>query len=206
MKLNTLKKICCATAASILLGSNLAINAPIASAAYIEDYTTTWGTGTFNKTYHKERFQKTTTSGKATLAYMANSYHWNGGKYAASGTYSIAQNKTCSSTNSVAVASNVGLSVAPEGIGISSSFGITETNSRTTSYGDTQTYSETYTRESPAGYYTWEARIDFEKWKTDTWKRNTKNADWDYLGYGYAFTFKSVNPYFEVGYTTFSVN
>lgn len=206
MKFSSLKKICCATAATVILGSSFAFNALSAGAAYINSYTTTWETGTFNKTYHKEQFQQIDTLYVGTLRYCSTSLYWDGGRYASQNSISIAQGVTTSSTTSLSLSTSFGFQIAPEGVGVKSDYGVTSTNSVTTSYSDTQTYCQWVDRSSPAGYYTWESRINFWKWKTDTWKKNTKNASWTYLGYGYATTMQTKNPYYYCAYTNHAVN
>lgn len=204
MKSNVIKKICCAVA-TVLLGSNLAINTPIAK-AYSYSYTTEWTTGTLNKTYYKEEFKKQDSKWIATLKYCSTSLYWDGGRYSSQASIAIAQGVTTSSTNSLSLASSLGYQLAPGGIGVSGSCGITSTQSVTTSYSDTQTYCQWIDRNSPAGYYTWESRINFWKWDTKTWKKNTKNASWTYQGSGLATTMETKTPYYYCAYTSFAVN
>lgn len=80
------------------------------------------------------------------------------------------------------------------------------TKSKTTTRSDTQTYSATLTKKDKAGYYTWEARINFDKYRLNVYKKNSSGKYNTYVGSGYYCSFKSQNPYYYLAYTKNCVN
>lgn len=203
--MKTKKKLFAGLAAALIMVNSLSSAALSTNAAYVmTSYTKQWTTGIINKTYYKEQFQQFSDVYIATLKYMSNSLYWN--KNTSSQSLSIAQNRTVSKQTTFSVAEAVGLSVQKDGIGVSSTTTFTSTNSYTTSYSDVQTYTATLTSNDKVGYYTWEARINFYKWKTDRWKRANTRQSWTYLGYGWQTTYTTKNPYFYCAYTSHAVN
>lgn len=56
---------------------------------------------------------------------------------------------------------------------VSQGITISKTTSKTTTRSDTQTNTATLTKKDKAGYYTWEARINFDKYRLDVYKKNS---------------------------------
>ena len=198
------KKLLAGITATLIMTASLSATSLTADAYVKETYTKEWTTGVLNKTYYKEQFQQYSDLYTATLRYMSTSLYWN--KSTSSQSLSIAQNRTVAAQTSMSLAQSLGMSVQVDGIGVSTNASYTTTFSYTTSYSDVQTYTATLTSTDKVGYYTWEARINFYKWKTDMWKRANKRQSWNYLGYGWQTTYQTQNPYFYCAYTSFAVN
>ncbi len=163
-----------------------------------------------NTTYYRQkiyRVNSVNTYYTGTLKYLSTSLRWDGAKAnTTSQSIAISQGITVSKTTSKSYTGNIGLKIPVKCADFTFGSTYNSTNSKTTTKSDTQTYSATLTKKDKAGYYTWEARINFDKYRLSVYKKDSTGKYNTYVGSGYYCTFKSKNPYYYLAYTKNSVN
>lgn len=141
----------------------------------------------------------------ATLKYIGNSYYWDGGVYYPTATISMEVGVVVSETKSWELSESLGLEIPIYPIKIVPQMGIAYSNSLTVTQSISNMYSVTLQNGySPAGYYTFEARMNMDKYKVLTYETTSGTAV--YADTGYTFIYKSENPYYYCAYTDHSVN
>ncbi len=163
-----------------------------------------------NTTYYRQKIYRVNRANSyyiATLKYLSTSLRWDGPKAnSTSQSIAVSQGITISKTTSKTFTGNIGLKIPVKSVDFTFGGSYSSTKSKTTTRSDTQTYTATLTKKDKAGYYTWEARINFDKYRLDVYKKNSSGKYNSFVGSGYYCSFKSQNPYYYLAYTKNCVN
>lgn len=140
----------------------------------------------------------------ATLKYMGSSFYWDGGTNYPSASISMSVGVTVAATISYTLSASLGLEIPINAALLVPQIGISESYSVTVSSTISNLYTVNLTTASPAGYYTFEARMNMEEYKEMTYETTSGSAV--YNSTGYTFVYLANTPYYYCAFTTFQVN
>lgn len=133
---------------------------------------------------------------------LSGTTYWNQNGYASSATITYSTSQTVSSSTSKTISGSLGLKVPIKAVEISGELGYSSTKTTTFSYSESAAHTRTLDRNSPTGYYSLQATHNLIDHLHFVYDKETKNASWDYMGYGYLVEVQNLTPFISLRYTS----
>jgi len=141
----------------------------------------------------------------ATMKYMTQSHYWDGGQYSPDIWIAMEVGTSVSETESWEFSQTLGLEIPIYAAKAVAQMEISHSYEKTvTSYISTSQKVHLVAGYSPEGYYTFEARMNMDKYKVMTY--DIESGTPVYEDTGYTFLYRANYPYFYCAYTTHQVN